>query len=71
MDYLPNAIIRYSSDSVNGVRPYLIKWGINSVIIQSEDEFVARERITHFVALILAVESVAIVARVGLAMLIP
>jgi len=38
MDYLPNAIIRYSSDSVNGKR-LSNKMGLNSVIIQSEDDF--------------------------------
>jgi hypothetical protein len=38
MDYLPNAIIRYSSDSVNGVR-LSNKMGLNSVIIQAEDDF--------------------------------
>ena len=37
-DYLPNAIIRYSSDSVNGKR-LSNKMGLNSVIIQSEDDF--------------------------------
>ena len=38
-DYLPNAIIRYSSDSVNGKR-LSNKMGLNSVIIQSEDDFI-------------------------------
>ena len=37
-DYLPNAIIRYSSDSVNGAR-LSNKMGLNSVIIQSENDF--------------------------------
>jgi len=37
--YLPNAIIRYSSDSVNGKR-LSNKMGLNSVIIQSEDDFI-------------------------------
>ena len=40
--YLPNAIIRYSSDSVNGAR-LSNKMGLNSVIIQSEDDFVAEK----------------------------
>ena len=38
-DYLPNAIIRYSSDSVNGKR-LSNKMGLNSVIIQSESDFI-------------------------------
>ena len=37
-DYLPNAIIRYSSDSINGAR-LSNKMGLNSVIIQSENDF--------------------------------
>ena len=41
-DYLPNAIIRYSSDSVTGNR-LSNKMGLNSVIIQSEDDFVAEK----------------------------
>jgi hypothetical protein len=42
LDYLPNAIIRYSSDSVNGAR-LSNKMGLNSVIIQSENDFVAEK----------------------------
>ena len=41
-DYLPNAIIRYSSDSVTGKR-LSNKMGLNSVIIQSEDDFVPEQ----------------------------
>ena len=38
-NYLPNAIIRYSSDSVDGKR-LSNKMGLNSVIIQAEEEFI-------------------------------
>ncbi len=41
-EYLPNAIVRYSSDSVTGAR-LSNKFGLNSVIIQSEDDFIAEK----------------------------
>ena len=65
MDYLPNAIIRYSSDSVNGQR-LSNKMGLNSVIIQSPKMILYLRRDIHYVARLSVAENVAIVARVGL-----